>query len=67
MHWDKVESRGTGRLGFSQIGECGCQRAVDIAPVGKDMAEILWIYSGAGHPFLARKGRLVCVLLKILG
>lgn len=67
MHWDRVESRGTDRLDFSQTGEHGCQRDVGIAPVVRDMAEILWIYSGAVHLFLARKGRLVCVSLKALG
>lgn len=62
-----MASRGTERLDFSQIGEHGCQKDVGIAPVVKDMAEIVWIYSGAVHLFFARKGRLVCVSLKALG
>ena len=62
MQWDRVKQwdRGTGRLDISQIGECACHRDVGITPVVKDTAAMLWICSGAAHPFLAREGRLVC-------
>lgn len=65
MPWDR-ESQDAGRLDFSRIGECGCHRDVGVALVVKDIAEILQIYSGVLHLFLASKGRLVCVSLQAL-
>lgn len=64
MPWDREESQDAGRLDSRQSGERGCHRAVGIALVLKDMAEIRQTYSGVLHLFLASRGRLACVSLQ---